>query len=363
MDHREVCELLQQTIVEFCRQNVSSWCNDIEVDGIICISPKNSSTHHVVKIHERLQPTVPDQEMQDKFQLCDMKSRLGDPLSLDMNIKQSIVHDPCAYNKTKSPNQIKDITSNVSEMMNGDVAIISLENSTELEGDNCSEYLEDGHFSRKDSEETISVANKNEKCNSKQVRKSNPSHFLPQTNENKSPVTESLSKRTSVLFQPENINTSEMNSKRDSQEWNAIENSSSGFLKESFSIKKETVESTQFDIHCAQPNNTSLRMDKFSEPTCTFLPNNIQHSNSYQFSPSFSREHSCRFCGKQFSFKCTKVRHERNSCGKTIQTMYSCEVCEKVFSRSDSRVRHMMKAHGVMSPNAMARKNKTNSSF
>ncbi|XP_060073333.1 uncharacterized protein LOC132553136 [Ylistrum balloti] len=57
----------------------------------------------------------------------------------------------------------------------------------------------------------------------------------------------------------------------------------------------------------------------------------------------------CRYCGKGFTMKCTRSRHEKTICSPAGAGSYRCELCPKSFTRSDSRYRHMFKAHGVQS--------------
>ncbi|XP_033743225.1 zinc finger protein MSN2-like [Pecten maximus] len=57
----------------------------------------------------------------------------------------------------------------------------------------------------------------------------------------------------------------------------------------------------------------------------------------------------CRYCGKGFTMKCTRSRHEKTICSPAGAGSYRCELCPKSFTRSDSRYRHMYKAHGIQS--------------
>lgn len=56
-------------------------------------------------------------------------------------------------------------------------------------------------------------------------------------------------------------------------------------------------------------------------------------------------EYKCSKCGKGFSLKTTKMRHERFTCGKERS---ECSFCGKMFSRLDSLQRHHAKMHGVI---------------
>jgi hypothetical protein len=61
------------------------------------------------------------------------------------------------------------------------------------------------------------------------------------------------------------------------------------------------------------------------------------------------KKYFCRHCGKGFTLKCTRSRHEKTICGGGGEGQYRCHICMKVFTRSDSRCRHLWKTHGVKS--------------
>lgn len=349
MDQNQVCELLQQAILDFCQQNLSSWSSDIEVDGIICISPKNSTDHHVVKIHERLQKVFSDQGRKTNLQQQDLIAGNANSIGMDVCFEQA--SEDASHmdikSKTTASEKSRDVTSGVTQVLNGDVAIVNLENSVVEENI----YL---HSYNKDSNGIASHFDSHSKNRRKQSRKSPPSQILSKSYNNK---------RNSDLesdYLPSIPDMFQMGSQRNediNQDWNITKNTITEFVDESPVIKKETAESMKCDSHGDHSDPTDIMHDN-ARP---ILPLSIvQTTNSYGFSPVISREleHSCKFCGKQFSFKCTKVRHERNSCGKNVQTLYTCEMCEKVFSRSDSRVRHMIKAHGMTPVNTVTRRNK-----
>lgn len=68
---------------------------------------------------------------------------------------------------------------------------------------------------------------------------------------------------------------------------------------------------------------------------------------SISFSPDKEKKYFCRHCGKGFTLKCTRSRHEKTICGGGGEGQYKCHICLKVFTRSDSRCRHLLKTHGV----------------
>ncbi|XP_052078137.1 uncharacterized protein LOC127716091 [Mytilus californianus] len=59
------------------------------------------------------------------------------------------------------------------------------------------------------------------------------------------------------------------------------------------------------------------------------------------------KKYFCKHCGKGFTLKCTRSRHEKTICGGGGEGQYRCHICLKVFTRSDSRCRHLWKTHGV----------------
>lgn len=68
---------------------------------------------------------------------------------------------------------------------------------------------------------------------------------------------------------------------------------------------------------------------------------------SVTFSTDKEKKYFCRHCGKGFTLKCTRSRHEKTICGGGGEGQYKCHICLKVFTRSDSRCRHLLKTHGV----------------
>jgi uncharacterized C2H2 Zn-finger protein len=348
MDQHQVCELLQQAILDFCQQNISSWSSDIEVDGIICISPKNSTDHHVVKIHERLHKVFADQGRTTSIQQHDEETRNINSIGMDVNFEQNGQDASCMdmNSKTIATENSREISPSFTQVMNGDVAIVNLENSVVEVEENM--YL---HAYNKDSNGIASHFDNHSKNRRKLARKSPPSQILSKLlydNKRNSDLESDFLPSTPDIFQIGNQHNENRH-----QDWSITKNTGTDYVEESPVIKKETTENINCDSHIGPSDQTNL-MQNNSKP---ILPLNIVQTG---FSPVISREleHSCKFCGKQFSFKCTKVRHERNSCGKNVQTLYTCEMCEKVFSRSDSRVRHMIKAHGMTPLNAMNRRNK-----
>lgn len=102
----------------------------------------------------------------------------------------------------------------------------------------------------------------------------------------------------------------------------------------------------------AVPNN-DVKSSFVCPPSDSFIPS-CPGSDKYRTSEmgsgtSQDKLFFCRYCGKGFTMKCTRSRHEKTICSPAGTGSYRCELCPKEFTRSDSRYRHMFKAHGVQS--------------
>ncbi|OWF41291.1 uncharacterized protein LOC110462661 [Mizuhopecten yessoensis] len=86
-------------------------------------------------------------------------------------------------------------------------------------------------------------------------------------------------------------------------------------------------------------------------PSDSFIPNtsDSKHKMGLMDLSGQDKLFFCRYCGKGFTMKCTRSRHEKTICSPAGTGSYRCELCTKSFTRSDSRYRHMFKAHGIQS--------------
>ena len=60
----------------------------------------------------------------------------------------------------------------------------------------------------------------------------------------------------------------------------------------------------------------------------------------------YSKEHSCKTCGKYFSLKSRLVIHERIHTGEKA---HECDICKKSFVQSSDLFKHKRKHTGVKS--------------